>query len=160
MGIMVENLLGSRPPSIYQRTAGGGGARRWSVISLTSMKKWTRTPAERFTRLVIGWCGGFMGLCVAGGCSSPVTASKEGKVLFETTCVTCHGADGVGVDVWKLRLGVPDLTDPALHARLSDADIRTTIKEGSKSKKMPPWGGVYSDEQVDALVSYVRGFKR
>ena len=54
------------------------------------------------------------------------------------------------------KLGVRDLTDPALQARLSDEDIRRQILSGSKNKQMPSFDGALTDTQVTAVIGHVR----
>ena len=44
--------------------------------------------------------------------------------------------------------------------KLSDADIKNVILDGgpsaSKSELMPPWSKTLTEEEVDALVTYLR----
>jgi cytochrome c oxidase cbb3-type subunit 3 len=84
--------------------------------------------------------------------------STDGKVLFEDTCARCHGKDGHGDPVIKQQLPVPDMTDPAWQKAHTDADIVRTVHQGSKSGKMPPFGDTYSDQQLAAIIQYVRHF--
>lgn len=76
-------------------------------------------------------------LVLLGGAQSVFAA--DGKALYETTCVACHGAKAQG--------SVPDLPDLAKNGSLanSDAELTTSILNGFKSKgsplAMPPKGG-------------------
>ena len=103
-------------------------------------------------------------LCLATvlltACQAGAKSSKDGAVLFATTCAPCHAADGRGDPAWKARLDVPDLTDPARQKKLSDQDIFEVIANGSKNRRMPPWRGVYSEEQLRALTAFVRSLAR
>jgi cytochrome c oxidase cbb3-type subunit 3 len=87
-------------------------------------------------------------------------APPDGIALFGQTCARCHGRDGTGDPVAKAQLGVPDMTDPTWQHQHSDDDIRRTVHEGSKSKKMPPFGNLYSPAQLDAITVRVRSFAR
>jgi cytochrome c6 len=93
-----------------------------------------------------------------GACQPGVKSSKDGALLFDTSCAQCHGHDGRGAPAFK-ALGVPDFTDAALQQKFSDDDMTKIIQNGSPSRKMPPWRGLYSDEQIRALVAHVRTFK-
>ena len=85
----------------------------------------------------------------------------DGRVLFQAICARCHAPDGSGDPIERARLGVPDMTDPRWQDAHSDADIRRTVVEGSKSKKMPAFGRTAFDEaQLDALARYVRTLRR
>jgi mono/diheme cytochrome c family protein len=90
------------------------------------------------------------------GCKDGVRASKDGAVLFQTSCVTCHGLDGHGTDYGR-RWKAPDFADPAVQA-LSDDELAAIIKNGKN--QMPPWGGVYSPDQIRSLVAHLRTFRR
>lgn len=92
-------------------------------------------------------------------CTQPVPNSTDGQVLFEYTCARCHAKDGHGDPMLKSQIGVPDMTSPDWQRARTDDDIKATIRNGSKSGKMPPFGKSYTDEQLDALVKYVRHFR-
>jgi mono/diheme cytochrome c family protein len=99
-------------------------------------------------------------LAAAAACGRERDTRTGGAALFGATCARCHAADGRGDPTAKATLGVPDMTDPAWQARLTDEDIRRTVREGSRSKKMPPFGALYSAAQLEALVAHVRGLAR
>jgi len=99
-------------------------------------------------------------MLVSSACRGSAGDSTDGRVLFEQVCARCHGRDGVGDPIQRINLGVPDMTAPAWQAAHTDDDIRRTIREGSKSHKMPGFGDFYKPAQLDALVRYVRGFTR
>ena len=99
-------------------------------------------------------------LLCASACDERLSSS-DGRTLFLAVCARCHGPDGRGDPIEQARLGVPDMTEPAWQAARSDEDIRKTIVEGSKSKKMPAFGTTsFRPEQIEVLVRYVRGLKR
>lgn len=68
----------------------------------------------------------------------------KGPQFFGQTCADCHGDDAHGDEG-------PDLHNLAI----SNARIATTIKNGVKGE-MPSFGKKYDDQQVAALVAYVR----
>jgi mono/diheme cytochrome c family protein len=96
----------------------------------------------------------------AAGCkkSQASEPTAEGASLFASTCARCHGAEGTG-GLPVAEGGPPprNFRDHAFQASRSDADLRRTIKEG-KSTGMPPFGGLLTDAQIDALVVQVRSF--
>ena len=53
-----------------------------------------------------------------------------------------------------------DHTDAKAMSARSDQDLAKVIKEGgiaiNKSVLMPPWGDLFSDEEVTDLVQYLR----
>ncbi|MBI4511159.1 MAG: c-type cytochrome [Deltaproteobacteria bacterium] len=97
-----------------------------------------------------------IGVLLAVGCNPATQGSTDGKILFEATCAKCHGYDGKGHPVDKVKLGVPDMTEEAWHDRLSDEDMARTIRKGSKSGKMPGFGTALSDPQIEAVIKHVR----
>jgi len=76
--------------------------------------------------------------------------------VFKTHCTGCHGSDGKG----KSAIGTPDFTSPKTLSGLSDADVLDTITNGRKETIMPAWKGTLSDEEITALVAYLRSLGR
>jgi len=86
-----------------------------------------------------------------------------GAELFAHYCAVCHGADGSGNGIYypdNLDAKAADLTDKMSAESWTDEHIETVVREGSsrvgKSPLCPPWGGVFSDNQVSAVVAYVK----
>ena len=98
---------------------------------------------------------GSLGVWSLSACNAG-TRDLDGHKLFTDTCARCHGPDGRGEAAAKVQLGVPDMTDPRWQEARTDGDIRRTVIEGSRSKKMPPFGSFYNDAQLGALVEQVR----
>jgi mono/diheme cytochrome c family protein len=87
----------------------------------------------------------------------------DAKPLYEQNCARCHGADGKGATPIGKKLGVKDYTDPKVQADLKDDAAFKAIKEGLKDKDgktlMKPAEGI-SDDDIKALVAYMRTFKK
>jgi cytochrome c6 len=84
------------------------------------------------------------------------TSSADTVKVYNEKCALCHGEDGKGVkDVAK---GTPDLTNAEWQKKETDAEFAEMIKKGKKP--MPAFGGKLSDEQINALVQYVRTFAK
>jgi mono/diheme cytochrome c family protein len=90
-------------------------------------------------------------------------SAADAKANYESNCAKCHGADGKGQTKMGQKLGVKDYTDAKVQADLKDDAAIKTIKEGLKDKDgktlMKPAEGM-SDDDVKALVAYMRTFKK
>jgi mono/diheme cytochrome c family protein len=74
-------------------------------------------------------------------------------------CVSCHQADGKGVAVMKASMkDLPDFTDAAWQKKATDVEMIETIKNGHKP--MPAYKDKLNDDQIKALVAYVRKFAK
>ncbi len=61
------------------------------------------------------------------------------------------------------QLSAKDLTDPKVQAAFTDAKATQSIKEGVKQSgktTMKAFGGKLSDDEIKALVTYVRSLKK
>jgi len=77
-------------------------------------------------------------------------AVRVGQVLFIENCAACHGRDARG----NRALGAPDLTDSEWLHGGDGKSILTSIMEGRQGK-MPPFGGMKSDQEIRDLANYV-----
>lgn len=98
-------------------------------------------------------------LALCANCARAADAQEN----WSKMCAKCHGADGKGQTKMGQKLGIKDLTDAKVQADLTDADATKAIKEGVKDKDgktvMKPVENL-SDDEVKALVVYVRGLKK
>lgn len=81
---------------------------------------------------------------------------REGSAIFQEQCVGCHGADGhAGTDIGK-KLNAADLTSDAVQQN-SDSELTKVLKDGKK--KMPSFKDKLDDDEIKAVVAYVRQLK-
>ena len=88
--------------------------------------------------------------------------AADAKANWETLCVKCHGADGKGQTKMGQKLGIVDFTDAKVQAGFKDEEAVKAIKEGRKDKEDKTLMKAYDtlpDDEVKALVAFVRGFK-
>jgi mono/diheme cytochrome c family protein len=88
---------------------------------------------------------------------------EPGRTLYAEHCQSCHGADGRGGSwrAWLLLLRPGDLT-ARQASRLSDAALFGLIRHGGATfgkPGMPSFGFVLSDEEIHAVIAYVRVFR-
>ena len=84
------------------------------------------------------------------GRTVPAGDVANGKTLFMTNCIACHGPDGKG----NQALGAPDLTDQIwLYGGTVDA-IRTSIAKGRQGQ-MPAQLTRLGEDRVRLLAAYV-----
>jgi cbb3-type cytochrome c oxidase subunit III len=113
------------------------------------------------------------GLPAVAGAEAPFVPTDQGAAVAGAAlygkygCINCHGPNGLG--------GVPnpqspDKSIPALSGAdffnefNTDAKIKEIIRTGSvlgsaPIVSMPHWGGILSDDQLDALVAYIKTLK-
>ncbi|HIE64387.1 MAG: c-type cytochrome [Nitrospira sp.] len=85
-----------------------------------------------------------------------------GKHLYRHYCAVCHGNSGKGNGINADHLGdvhPTDLTTPEFD-KYDDGEIYEVIDGGGAavdiSYYMPPWGGVFTENQMHSLVAYIR----
>lgn len=86
----------------------------------------------------------------------------DGKQLYKVYCTQCHGieGDGYGINVEDMEVLPKDHSDTEEMISRTDADLFKAIKFGGKavdkSVLMPNWDTNLSDDQINALVKYLR----
>ncbi len=116
----------------------------------------------------IGLAAGVYGL--SRGLREPSPPASHGPAdpaaLYASYCAVCHGpggkGDGPGAEI--VRQKMPDFSNPAAMQRVDDAFLFTIIQKGSsqlgRSNAMPAWGMKLTDDEIRALVRYLRGLAR
>ena len=103
-------------------------------------------------------------LAAAFGLIAAVSArADDAKDTWTDMCAKCHGADGKGQTKMGQRLGARDYTDAKVQSSFKDDEAAKAIKEGLKNsdgKTLMKAYDTLSDDQVKALVAYVRTLKK
>lgn len=89
--------------------------------------------------------------------------AADAKENYDNLCAKCHGAEGKGDTKMGQKLGCKDFTDAKVQADMKDDAATKAIKTGLKSSDdktlMKPFDTL-SDDEVKALVAYIRGLKK
>ncbi len=99
--------------------------------------------------------------------SAPAAPQSHGKDIYDSHCVECHGREGKG-DGPAAHLMTPrprDFTQGRYKIRStesgsvpSDDDLIRSVRQGLYASAMPAWQKILPDDDIRAVVSYVKGF--
>lgn len=95
-----------------------------------------------------------------------VDLPTNGKDLYETACMACHGIDGGGAPLRRVGfdLPLPDFTDCGFAPREADTDWIGVAAEGGPARAfsdhMPAFGDALTDEQIGKILNHIRTFCR
>jgi cytochrome c553 len=101
-----------------------------------------------------------LALLVAGAVSVRAADAKEN---WDSKCKVCHGPDGKGKTKMGEKYGIKDYTSAKVQEEMKDEQMIKAIKDGVKDgdkTKMKAFGDVLSDDEIKALVKFVRDFKK
>jgi len=107
-------------------------------------------------------------VAVFGFAAALSASAADAKDNWDKICSKCHGADGKGDTKIGQKLGIKDFTDAKVQDSFKDEDAVKAIKDGIKDAdgrtKMKAYvtgaDTPMSDDEVKALVAYVRGLKK
>ena len=97
------------------------------------------------------------------GASTASLHAADAKANWDTNCAQCHGKSGAANTKMGKQLNAKDLTDPKVQAAFSDAKATESIKNGVKENgkmTMKAFAGKLTDDEIKALVAYVRTLKK
>src|SRR5215471_12828001 len=83
-------------------------------------------------------------------------AQDDPAALYKSKCQVCHGPDGKGDTPAGKKVGARDFHSPEV-AKMSDAELFEITKKGKD--KMPSYDKKLTDDQIKALIKYIRSLK-
>lgn len=89
--------------------------------------------------------------------------AEDAKAVWEKAGAKCHGKDGKGDTKMGQKLKVKDYTDAKVQAERKDEEMSKIIHEGKKvdgKTQMKAYGGLLKDDEIKALVKFVRDLKK
>jgi len=91
---------------------------------------------------------------LAASTAPPVAAADAAKV-FQKSCAACHGKEGQPNAVFA-KQGVRSFKDAEWQKATTDEQIETSIRKGKKGTMMASFESQLSDEEIQAMVAYIR----
>lgn len=87
--------------------------------------------------------------------------SRKGKVVYEKSCVLCHGPQGRGDGPVGKTINPPaaDFTGAASKKK-TDAELLATIETGRPSTAMVGWKGQLSEAEIQDVLAYVKSLRQ
>jgi mono/diheme cytochrome c family protein len=100
----------------------------------------------------------------AARAQSAARTLTSGEAIFQSGCAGCHGPRGEGASQTAIGFDkpstYPDFTDCAGTTPELDVDWKATIIHGGRgrgfSRIMPAFGEALTDDQIDAVIGYLR----
>lgn len=92
-----------------------------------------------------------------------ISVRADSKALWDANCAQCHGPTGHADTKMGKILNAKDLTNPSVQASFTDAKAAEVIKDGVKTNgkmTMKAFAGKLTDDEIKALVAYVRTLKK
>jgi hypothetical protein len=92
------------------------------------------------------------------------SARRTGRDVYHAVCAACHGPDGRGGVNLELEKIVkpPDFTDCAFANREPDRGFLAVAHNGGPARGfspiMAPWGGTYTEEELQGAIAHIRSF--
>ena len=83
-------------------------------------------------------------------------AQDDAVALYKSKCQVCHGPDGKGDTPAGKKVGVKDFHSPEV-AKMPDTELFEITRKGKD--KMPSYDKKLTDDQIKALVKYIRSLK-
>ncbi len=159
MKITPANLtttIRSRSETILRKIIKGGqqtitGRDRHNLLS-DAMPEWENVFSEQQIDALIAW------LRFLSRAKHPLMGDPElGHRTYQQYCQVCHGVEGDGDGIMTRMIGMmpTDHTNPNETNRFTNQELAESILNG-KGRFMPAWRDILTQQEVEALVSYIR----
>jgi high-affinity iron transporter len=96
------------------------------------------------------------GVTLADG---PTGNAERGEGVYRTNCLNCHGARGQGDGpvADSLTPRPADFTADMVQKK-SEKELLKITRDGKPGTSMPSWKGELSDQYIQDVLTYLRGF--
>ena len=111
-----------------------------------------------FVVLIVAAAAGLSLFTVLGAENTNEAAAADAATIYNRQCVSCHGRDGRGRTRKGRQTHARDMTDASWQDDVSDERLFNSISNGRG--KMPAFRKKISENDIDALVAYVRRMRR
>jgi mono/diheme cytochrome c family protein len=93
---------------------------------------------------------------------STPAARERAKNVYAVDCAICHGDNGNGKTdlATSMQVTLTDWTDPKSLSGKSDIELFDVIRKGKGDKMPPEDAGRAKDDDIRALVAYIRNFSK
>lgn len=91
---------------------------------------------------------------------------KKTVRTWKAKCASCHGEDGKGATEQGKKMDVVDMTSAAFWKDATDTTMKDAIANGvkktknGKTQEMEPYKDKLKPADIDALVAYIKTFKK
>ena len=92
-------------------------------------------------------------LAAAGMFSQPAKSGDTSAATFKQKCATCHGPDGKATTPAAKAMKVRSFADPEVM-KMTDEQLADIIDKGQG--KMPKYGSSMKQDEIKAMVAYIR----
>ena len=114
------------------------------------------TPRARVSCLLA-----LVGLLAGGRAEADWARLAKGRELYQQGCLSCHGSDGRGNPQWESAVRPIEFTDCGTISEANET-WTTVVKKGGPARgldsAMPAFEGAYTDEEIGAIVAFIRTF--
>lgn len=86
--------------------------------------------------------------------------ARPAAQVYRRYCVSCHGTDGKAKTSKGKYSHARDLTEAEWQADVSEERIFNSITNGRNVRgNMPPFGQKLKEDEINSLVTFIRGLK-
>lgn len=138
--VTLRNIISQGQPNFGMSpfgSANGGPLNDTQVDSIvTFLRNWEKNPPVELPAKPIA------------SAQAPLTGSQ----IYSDTCARCHGPKGEG------GIG-PAFNTVQFQDRFSDQALLDAISQGREATPMIAWGQIFTPDQLQQVVGYIRGLK-
>jgi mono/diheme cytochrome c family protein len=103
----------------------------------------------------------FIGLIITNNCAAGNEEITKGQEVYQRNCQKCHGVKAIGQDPENPNgdLNVAPALNGTAHAwHHPPVFLFQKIKNRivNKSSPMPPFAGILSDDEINAVLAYIK----